>query len=45
MANKEMYLVPEVEEIILSFEETLLNGSTTGFTDDPDYNGNHWGLN
>ena len=42
MTEKQTYLSPETEEITLCLENTLLDASTTGFTDDPDYNENHW---
>ena len=45
MLRKDEYLAPEVEEVLLFSEEALLNGSTEGYEDNPDYNGNHWSLN
>ena len=45
MIKEEHYLTPKVEEIELNIEGSILDGSNRGFIDDPEYNGNRWGLN
>ena len=44
MIKKEQYLVPEVEEVVLSLEGNLMGGSATGFTEDPGFDNGGWGL-